>query len=118
ALLAPGDDAPELRDHDLAQAPARAAREATQQLAVEHASVRSVWFQNSIRGAAGLAIAVYIAERTGLQHAFWVVLGTLSVLRSNALGTGSSTLSAPAGTAGGIVAGARPRSAHRPPVAV
>ena len=68
--------------------------------------MRSVWFQNSIRGAAGLAIAVYIAERTGLQHAFWVVLGTLSVLRSNALGTGWSVLSALGGTAVGIVAGA------------
>src|SRR5207244_595894 len=70
------------------------------------ASVRSVWFQNSVRGAAGLALAVYIAQRTGLQHGFWVVLGTLSVLRSNALGTGWSILSALAGTAVGIVAGA------------
>jgi uncharacterized membrane protein YccC len=66
----------------------------------------SVWFQNSVRGAAGLAIAVYIAQRTGLQHGFWVVLGTLSVLRSNALGTGRSVLSALAGTAVGIVVGA------------
>jgi uncharacterized membrane protein YccC len=75
-------------------------------VAREHASVRSVWFQNSLRGAAGLAIAVYIAQRTGLQHGFWVVLGTLSVLRSNALGTGWSILSALAGTAVGIVIGA------------
>src|SRR5207253_6490845 len=51
-------------------------------------------------------IAVYIAQRTGLQHGFWVVLGTLSVLRSNALGTGWSILSALAGTAVGIVLGA------------
>jgi uncharacterized membrane protein YccC len=65
-----------------------------------------VWFQNSIRGAAGLAVAVYIAQRTGLQHGFWVVLGTLSVLRSNALGTGWSILTALAGTAVGIVVGA------------
>jgi uncharacterized membrane protein YccC len=79
--------------------------EATEQLAREHASMGSVWFQNSIRGAAGLAIAVYIAQRTGLQHGFWVVLGTLSVLRSNALRTGWSILSALAGTAVGIVVG-------------
>src|SRR5205807_1866129 len=45
-------------------------------------------------------------QRTGLQHSFWVVLGTLSVLRSNALGTGWSILSALAGTAVGIVVGA------------
>jgi uncharacterized membrane protein YccC len=106
ALLATGSDAPELDHRDLAQPPLRASLEATEQLAVEHASVGSVWFQNSVRGAAGLALAVYIAQRTGLQHGFWVVLGTLSVLRSNALGTGWSILSALAGTAVGIVIGA------------
>ena len=107
ALLAAGREAPELDHVDLAQrSPARATLEATEQLAVEHASVRSVWFQNSVRGAAGLAIAVYIAQRTGIQHGFWVVLGTISVLRSNALGTGRSILSALAGTAAGIVIGA------------
>jgi uncharacterized membrane protein YccC len=106
-LLATGGNASELGLDDLAQpSPARAALDATEQLAVDHTSVRSVWFQNSVRGAAGLAIAVYIAQRTGLQHGFWVVLGTLSVLRSNALGTGWSVLSALAGTAVGLVAGA------------
>jgi hypothetical protein len=80
--------------------------EAPQQLVVDHAGGGSVWFQNSARGAVGLAIAVYIAQRSGLQHSFWVVLGTLSVLRSNALGTGWSVLSALAGTAVGIVIGA------------
>jgi uncharacterized membrane protein YccC len=107
ALLASGANAPELDLGELPhEQPARAAIEATEQLAVEHASVRSVWFQNSIRGAVGLAVAVYIAQRTGLQHGFWVVLGTLSVLRSNALGTGRSILSALAGTAVGLVVGA------------
>jgi uncharacterized membrane protein YccC len=91
---------------DSADRGARAALRAAEQFAVEHASARSVWFRNSIRGAAGLAIAVYIAQRTGLQHAFWIVLGTLSVLRSNALGTGSSIVSALAGTAVGILVGA------------
>jgi uncharacterized membrane protein YccC len=65
-----------------------------------------VWFRNSLRGAVGLALAVYIAQRTGLQHGFWVVLGTLSVLRSNALGTGRSIVGALAGTAVGILVGA------------
>jgi uncharacterized membrane protein YccC len=71
-----------------------------------HADYRSIWFRNSVRGAVGLAIAVFIAQKTGLQHSFWVVLGTLSVLRSNALGTGRSVISALAGTAVGIVIGA------------
>jgi uncharacterized membrane protein YccC len=106
ALRATGADAPELDEPDLRRQAARAAVEATQAVAREHTSVGSVWLQNSVRGAAGLAIAVYIAQRTGLQHGFWVVLGTLSVLRSNALGTGRSILSALAGTAVGIVIGA------------
>jgi uncharacterized membrane protein YccC len=107
ALLATGRDVPELDHGDVAQPlPTRATLDATEQLAVEHATAGSVWFQNSVRGAAGLAVAVYIAQRTGLQHGFWVVLGTLSVLRSNALGTGWSILSALAGTAVGIVVGA------------
>jgi uncharacterized membrane protein YccC len=107
ALLATGAEAPELDHGGLVQPlPTRAALEATEQLAVEHATARSVWFQNSVRGAAGLAVAVYIAQRTGLQHGFWVVLGTLSVLRSNALGTGRSIVSALAGTAVGLVIGA------------
>src|SRR5438128_3987199 len=58
------------------------------------------------RDSTGLAVAVFIAQRTGLQHSFWVVLGTLSVLRSNALGTGWSVLTALAGTAVGILIGA------------
>jgi hypothetical protein len=47
-----------------------------------------VRFENSIRGAVALAVSVFIAQRLRLQHAFWVVLGALSVLRSNALATG------------------------------
>jgi uncharacterized membrane protein YccC len=106
ALRATGADEPELDQPDLGRQPARAALEATEHLAREHATAGSVWFQNSVRGAAGLAAAVYIAQRTGVQHGFWVVLGTLSVLRSNALGTGWSILSALGGTAVGIVVGA------------
>jgi uncharacterized membrane protein YccC len=75
-------------------------------VAAEHAALGSIWFRNSVRGAVGLAVAVFIAQRTGLQHGFWVVLGTLSVLRSNALATGWSVLSALAGTAAGILLGA------------
>ena len=38
----------------------------------------------------GLALAVYVAKTTSLEHAFWVVLGALAVLRSSALGTGAT----------------------------
>jgi uncharacterized membrane protein YccC len=90
------------------EAPARAAPtlRAALRLGVAHTTLRSQWFRDSIRGAAALAIGVFVARETGVQNGFWVVLGTLSVLRSNALATGATVLSALAGTAVGIVAGA------------
>lgn len=106
ALRAAGAAAPELDWPDPGSRPKRSLLRATEQRAREQGTVASVWFQNSLRGAAGLALGVYIAQRTGVEHGFWVVLGTLSVLRSNAVGTGWSILSALAGTAFGIVVGA------------
>ena len=73
---------------------------------LSHLSFRSVWFRNAVRGAAGLALAVAVIEITDVEHGFWVVLGTLSVLRSNALGTGATALRAIGGTAVGFVVGA------------
>jgi uncharacterized membrane protein YccC len=73
---------------------------------LRHASLRSVWFLNSVRGAVALAAAVAVADLSGVQHGFWVVLGTLSVLRTNAAGTGSTALRALVGTAAGFVVGA------------
>jgi hypothetical protein len=74
-------------------------------LALRHASLRSVWFVNSARGALALAAAVAIADLSNVQHGFWVVLGTLSVLRTNAASTGSTALRALAGTVVGFVIG-------------
>jgi uncharacterized membrane protein YccC len=70
------------------------------------ASMRSVWFRNSARGAAALAVAVAVARVIGVQHAFWVVLGTLSVLRTSAGATGSTALRALSGTVLGFIVGA------------
>jgi uncharacterized membrane protein YccC len=75
-------------------------------LAARHASIRSVWFRNSARGAVALAAAVAIADMSGVQHGFWVVLGTLSVLRTNAAATGATVLRALAGTVLGVAIGA------------
>ena len=72
---------------------------------VSHLSWHSVWFRNSLRGAMGLALAVAVVEVTNVEHGFWVVLGTLSVLRSNALGTDSTALRAVGGTVVGFVVG-------------
>ena len=93
------------RGPSAAQTP-RSAYRTIERLAAEHAGAGSIWFRNSIRGAVALAVAVYIADEVSVQHDFWIVLGTLSVLRSNALSTGSSILSALGGTALGILFGA------------
>jgi len=76
-------------------------------VAAGHATFHSVWFRNSVRGAISLAVAVAVTvvEVTTVEHGFWVVLGTLSVLRSNALGTGSTAVQVVAGTAVGYVIG-------------
>ncbi|MGA0568469.1 FUSC family protein [Rathayibacter sp. KR2-224] len=65
----------------------------------------SVWLHNSIRGAIALALAVLLADLAGVQHSFWVVLGTLAVLRSNALSTGRNIVRSVVGTAVGVALG-------------
>ncbi|MGA7398136.1 MAG: FUSC family protein [Solirubrobacterales bacterium] len=79
---------------------------ATEHLIADHISLRSAWFRNSVRGGIGIALAVLVAELVNADNAFWVVLGTLSVLRSNAIGTEASVMSALRGTIVGIVIGA------------
>jgi uncharacterized membrane protein YccC len=69
-------------------------------------SSRSVWFRNSARAAVALAGAVAVARVLNVQHGFWVVLGTLSVLRTSASSTGATALRALGGTAIGFVIGA------------
>ena len=71
-----------------------------------HASIRSVWFLNSLRASLALAAAVLVADVSGVQHGFWVVLGTLSVLRTSAASTESTALRALGGTVIGFVVGA------------
>ena len=70
-----------------------------------HLDPTSTVLHQSIRTAVGLTLSVVLARTLGLSHAFWVVLGTLSVLRSNALGTGRSTVQALAGSVVGFVLG-------------
>jgi hypothetical protein len=79
---------------------------AAQERAAAHVERHSLWLHNSVRGAVGLALAVFVATQTGVEHSFWVVLGTLSVLRSNALNTGQNVLRAVSGTAVGFAVGA------------
>jgi hypothetical protein len=73
--------------------------------ALAHAEASSSWLHNSLRGAVGLALAVLVADVTSVQHGFWVVFGTLAVLRSNALSTGQTVARAIAGTTLGFLIG-------------
>jgi hypothetical protein len=79
---------------------------AAQERAAGYVERHSVWLHNSVRGAIGLGLAAFVADRLGVQHSFWVVLGTLSVLRSSALNTGQSVVRGLLGTVVGFVAGA------------
>jgi uncharacterized membrane protein YccC len=76
-----------------------------QRVASGHLDRHSVWLQNSIRGAVGLAFAVLLARLVDAQNAFWVGLGALSVLRSNALATGATVVRALVGTVIGFAIG-------------
>ena len=90
------------------------------QLTRQQLDRRSAILRSAVRGAAGLSIAVGLSTALEVQHAFWVVLGSLSVLRSSALGTGVTAVRAVLGTAFGVAdrrrRAARPR--HRPGGAV
>jgi uncharacterized membrane protein YccC len=70
-----------------------------------HLSPRSVWLHNSARAAVAIGLSVWVAYAFGVQHAFWVVFGTLAVLRSNALSTGQTIVKALTGTVEGIIIG-------------
>jgi len=67
-----------------------------------HLRWSSAWFRSAARGALALGASVAVARWLGVHHAFWIVLGTLSVLRSNAASTGSTALQAVGGTALGF----------------
>ncbi|MEU6016629.1 FUSC family protein [Streptomyces sp. NPDC047515] len=70
-----------------------------------HAERHSVWLHNSVRGATALGLAVLVAELTGVQHSFWVVLGALAVLRSTALNTGQNAVRGLLGSGIGFLVG-------------
>jgi uncharacterized membrane protein YccC len=76
-----------------------------QERAGAHVQPHSVWLHNSVRGAIALGLAVLVSDLLGVQHSFWVVLGTLSVLRSSAFSTGQNVLRGLVGNLAGFVIG-------------
>jgi hypothetical protein len=70
-----------------------------------HLTPNSVWLHNSLRGAIALALAVLVAKLSNVQHGFWLVFGTLAVLRTDAFSTGQDALKGISGTIVGIALG-------------
>jgi uncharacterized membrane protein YccC len=71
-----------------------------------HLTPRSVLFQGAVRIALALAAARVIAGYLNLQHGFWVLLATLTLLRTSATDTRTTLRPALLGTVLGAAAGA------------
>ena len=76
------------------------------QLARAELTPDGFWLREGIRYGLALGIAIAIALAGNVPHAFWVALGTLSVLRSNALSTGYTVAQSLLGTFIGFLAAA------------
>jgi uncharacterized membrane protein YccC len=68
-----------------------------------HLTPRSVYLQNAIRLAVGLAVARIIAGLLALTHGFWVLLATLSLMRTSAVASRAVLLQAFTGTIIGAI---------------
>jgi uncharacterized membrane protein YccC len=71
-----------------------------------HLTPRSVYFQGALRLAVALAGARAVAGEFDLSHGFWVLLGTLTIMRTSAASTRTTLFSAAVGTLiGAVVSG-------------
>ncbi|MEV1328601.1 FUSC family protein [Micromonospora costi] len=68
-----------------------------------HLTIRSAPFQSALRLAVALAAARVIAGVLALMHGFWVLLATLTVLRTSAVDTRTALKPAVLGTIAGAV---------------
>ncbi|HWN28581.1 MAG TPA: FUSC family protein, partial [Actinomycetospora sp.] len=71
-----------------------------------HLSPRSVYLQNAVRLGVGLALARLVAGELELAHGLWVLLATLTLMRTSVTTTRAGLLPAVAGTAAGAVVAA------------
>ena len=70
-----------------------------------HFTPRSVFFQNAVRLGLGLAVARIVAGEFDLSHGFWVLLATLTLMRTSVVATRAALVPAFLGTvAGGLAA--------------
>ena len=70
---------------------------------VSHLTLRSPWMRNALRSALGLGLAVWVVQVTDAQKGFWVLLGVISILRFDAVGTRRFAVQAVIGTVAGVV---------------
>ncbi|MFD8420706.1 FUSC family protein [Streptomyces sp. NPDC059466] len=71
---------------------------------VGNATHRSVWFQNAVRVACGLAVARLVAGTLDLAHGFWVLLTVLTLARTTVGATWRAVREAVLGNLVGAVA--------------
>ncbi|WP_137816275.1 FUSC family protein [Gandjariella thermophila] len=71
-----------------------------------HLTPRSVYFQQALRVAAALAAARLVAGTFDLAHGFWVLLATLTLMRTSAADTRTTLRPALVGTLAGAAAAA------------
>ena len=69
-----------------------------------HFTPRSVFFQNAIRLAVGLAAARLVAGELDLSHGFWMLLATLTLMRTSVATTRAAVVPAFLGTIAGLIA--------------
>ena len=118
AIVVSGPRPVRRRGHDPARGAvdrerARHARPGSGTLVEANAVPTSAWAQESLRAGIAVGAAILIAGELRLDHGFWVVLGTLSVLRSNAFATGRTASMAALGTAVGFAISAGAARARR-----
>jgi uncharacterized membrane protein YccC len=63
-----------------------------------HLTVRSVWFRNALRVAVALGAARALAGVLDLSHGFWVLLATLTLMRTTFVATRAEVVPALLGT--------------------
>lgn len=81
----------------------RLPRVSTQRNLLLNLTPDSIWFRNSVRAAVAFALAVIIILLTGLDHGFWIALGVMVALQSDATGSRSSVARVLTGTVLGVV---------------
>jgi hypothetical protein len=73
---------------------------------LSHLTPRSVYLQNAVRLALGLAVARAAVDVFDLSHGMWVLLATLTLMRTSLIASGAALLPAFAGTLVGAGLGA------------